>query len=41
LTRCAVRVSLGSSNSPQQVDSFLKSLRSVTDELKGMSAVAI
>jgi cysteine desulfurase len=41
LTRCAVRVSLGSSNSPQQVDSFLKTLRSITDELKRMSLAAI
>lgn len=41
LARCAVRVSLGGSNSPEQVDSFLKSLRSITDELKRMSLAAI
>ena len=41
LTRCAVRVSLGSSNSPGQVESFLKTLSSVADELKRMSLAAI
>jgi cysteine desulfurase len=41
LARCAVRVSLGSSNSSMQVESFLKTLRSVTDELKRMSLAAI
>ena len=41
LTRCAVRVSLGRGNSPAQVDSFLKSLRAVTDALKRMSMAAI
>lgn len=41
LTRCAVRVSLGNSNSPEQVDSFLQSLRSITDQLRQMSMAAI
>lgn len=41
LTRCAVRVSLGSGNSPAEVDNFLKALRAVVRELSQMSAVSI
>src|SRR5687768_4508016 len=41
LTRCAVRVSLGSGNSPVEVDNFLKALRAVVRELSQMSAVSI
>ena len=39
LARCAVRVSLGGSNSPIQVENFLKTLSSVTEELKRMNRV--
>ena len=41
LARCAVRVSLGSSNSPIQVENFLKALSSVTEELKRMNMVTL
>ena len=41
LARCAVRVSLGSSNSPIQVENFLKALSSVTEELKRMNRVTL
>lgn len=41
LTRCAVRVSLGSSNSMAQVENFLKALGKVTEELRRMSMVTV
>ena len=41
LTRCAVRVSLGSSNSMAQVENFLKALDKVTEELRRMSMVTV
>lgn len=41
LTRCAVRVSLGSDNSPAQVENFLRALGSVAQELKRISMLAI
>ncbi len=41
LTRCAVRVSLGSSNSTEQVENFLKALGKVTEELRRMSMVTV
>lgn len=41
LTRCAVRVSLGSANSTADVENFLKALNKVTQELRQMSMVAI
>ncbi|MBA2659006.1 MAG: cysteine desulfurase [Nitrosospira sp.] len=41
LARCAVRVSLGGSNSPIQVENFLKALTSVTEELKRMNMVTL
>lgn len=41
LARCAVRVSLGSGNSLEQVENFLKTLSSVAEELKQISLVTI
>jgi cysteine desulfurase len=41
LARCAVRVSLGSSNSMAQVENFLKALGKVTEELRRMSMVTV
>jgi cysteine desulfurase len=41
LTRCAVRISLGSSNSMAQVENFLKALGKVTEELRRMSMVTV
>jgi cysteine desulfurase len=41
LTRCAVRVSLGSGNSLAEVDNFLKALSAAVRELSQMSAVSI
>ena len=41
LARCAVRVSLGSSNSPVQVENFLKALSSVAEELKRINRVTL
>ncbi|KIO50220.1 cysteine desulfurase family protein [Nitrosospira sp. NpAV] len=41
LARCAVRVSLGSDNTPAQVENFLKALSGVADELKRMSMVTL
>lgn len=41
LARCAVRVSLGSSNSPIQVENFLKALSSVAEELQCMNRVML
>jgi len=41
LARCAVRVSLGSSNSMEQVENFLKALGKVTEELRRMSMVTV
>lgn len=41
LTRCAVRASLGSSNSMAQVENFLKALDKVTEELRRMSMVTV
>jgi cysteine desulfurase len=41
LTRCAVRISLGNSNSMEQVENFLKALGKVTEELRRMSIVTV
>ncbi|HKX52765.1 MAG TPA: cysteine desulfurase family protein [Nitrosospira sp.] len=41
LARCAVRVSLGSSNSPEQVTDFLRALNAIVEELGQMSALSI
>jgi cysteine desulfurase len=41
LARCAVRVSLGSSNSPVQVENFLKALSGVAEELKRINMVTL
>ena len=41
LARCAVRVSLGSSNSPEQVTDFLRALDTIAEELGQMSALSI
>ncbi|MBA4141652.1 MAG: cysteine desulfurase [Nitrosospira sp.] len=41
LTRCAVRVSLGSGNSLAQVEAFLEALNNVARELRQMSMAAI
>jgi cysteine desulfurase len=41
LARCAVRVSLGSSNSMEQMENFLKALGKVTEELRRMSMVTV
>lgn len=41
LARCAVRVSLGSNNSLEQVEAFLKALSSVAEGLKRMNMVTI
>jgi cysteine desulfurase len=41
LARCAVRVSLGNSNSPAQVESFIHALSSVVQELRRMNSVAV
>ena len=41
LARCAVRVSLGSRNTPVQVEDFLKALNSVSEELKRMNMVVL
>jgi cysteine desulfurase len=39
LARCAVRVSLGSTNTPMQIEDFLKALDSTVAELKHMNTV--
>jgi len=39
LARCAVRVSLGSTNTPMQIEDFLKALDSSVTELKHMNTV--
>jgi cysteine desulfurase len=41
LARCAVRISLGSSNTLEQVNEFLKVLTSIVKELKRISSVII
>ncbi len=41
LARCAVRVSLGSSNSSVQVENFLKTLSGVVEELKRINMVSL
>lgn len=41
LARCAVRVSLGSNNSPVQVENFLKALSGVAEELKRINMVTL
>jgi cysteine desulfurase len=41
LARCAVRVSLGSSNSPAEVDNFVKAMRSIAHELSKIGALSI
>ena len=40
LARCAVRISLGSTNTQLQVEDFLKALGSAVKELSGMNTVA-
>ena len=41
LARCAVRVSMGSNNSPVQVENFLKALSGVAEELKRINMVTL
>jgi len=41
LIRCAVRISLGSSNSLQEVESFLKALIKVSEELRRMTMITV
>jgi cysteine desulfurase len=41
LARCAVRVSLGASNSSKQVADFLRALGAIVEELGQMSALSI
>ena len=41
LTRCAVRVSLGHSNSPGQVENFIHAVSNVTQELRRVNVAAI
>ncbi|WON75455.1 cysteine desulfurase family protein [Nitrosospira sp. Is2] len=41
LARCAVRVSLGNSNSPAQVESFIHAVSSVAQELRRMNSVTV
>ncbi len=41
LARCAVRVSLGGSNTLSQVESFLEQTKRIVTELKGMNSVTI
>ena len=41
LARCAVRISLGSNNTPEQVNEFLKALTTIVKELKRISSVIV
>jgi len=41
LARCAVRVSLGGSNTPQQVDDFLRATQRIVTELKQISSLSL
>jgi cysteine desulfurase len=41
LARCAVRISLGSSNTLEQVNDFLKALTTIIKELKRISSVIV
>ena len=41
LARCAVRISLGSSNTLEQVNEFLKALTTIVKELKRISSVIV
>lgn len=41
LARCAVRVSLGGSNTPQQVDDFLRVTQRIVTELKQISSLSL
>ena len=41
LARCAVRISIGSSNTLEQVNEFLKALTTIANELKRMSSIIV
>lgn len=41
LARCAVRISLGNSNTLEQVNEFLKALTIIVKELKRISSVMV
>jgi cysteine desulfurase len=41
LARCAVRVSLGKSNSAAQVEDFIRAVSSVAQELRRMNMIAV
>ena len=41
LARCAVRISLGSNNTLEQVNEFLKALTTIVKELKRISSVIV
>ena len=40
LARCAVRVSLGGSNTMAQVEDFLQAIKNITEELRGISSLS-
>ena len=41
LARCAVRISLGNSNSAAQVEDFIRAVSSVAQQLRGMSMTGV